>query len=141
MNKRDFVAGSLAAVVATPTRAQSSTGDAERATLTGLLSRTQRLPDLVERPGADAFEAYVGERFAVIGGAGTGEQLVVAAVVRVTRCRATEQFTVSFAPAVPGRAPAAADGIRLLMHATGQRLALHLERGRAGYDARFNLLI
>jgi hypothetical protein len=140
MNKREFVAGGMAAVVAAPTLAQSSTGDAERATLSGLLSRTQRLPDLVERPGADAFEAYVGERFAVIGGAGTGEQLVVAAVVRVTRCRATEQFTVSFAPAVPGSAPAAADGIRLLMHATGQRLALHLERGRTGYDARFNLL-
>ena len=140
MNKREFVAGSLAAVVAAPTRAQSSTGEAERAALSGLLSRTQRLPDLVERPGADAFEAYIGERFAVVGGVGTGEQLVVATVERVARCAATEQFTVSFAPAVPGSAPAAADGIRLLMHATGQRLALHLERGRAGYDARFNLL-
>ena len=70
MNKREFVAGGMAAVVAAPTLAQSSTGDAERTTLSGLLSRTQRLPDLVERPGADAFEAYVGERFTVVGGVG-----------------------------------------------------------------------
>jgi len=140
MNKREFVAGGVAAVVATPVLAQSSTGDAERVTLSGLLSRTQRLPDLVEHPGADAFEAYVGERFAVVGGVGTGEQLVVATVERVARCPATEQFTVLFASAVPDSAPAAADGIRLLMHATGQRLALHLERSRTGYDARFNLL-
>ena len=140
MNKREFVAGGVAAVVATPVLAQSSTGDAERVTLSGLLSRTQRLPDLVEHPGADAFEAYVGERFAVVGGVGTGEQLVVATVERVARCPATEQFTVSFASAVPDNAPVAADGIRLLMHATGQRLALHLERSRTGYDARFNLL-
>ena len=140
MNKREFVAGGVAAVVATPVLAQSSTGDAERVTLSGLLSRTQRLPDLVEHPGADAFEAYVGERFAVVGGVGTGEQLVVATVERVARCPTTEQFTVSFASAVPDNAPVAADGIRLLMHATGQRLALHLERSRTGYDARFNLL-
>ena len=140
MNKREFVAGGVAAVVAAPTLAQPSAGDGDRVTLGGLLTRTQRLPDLVERPSADAFEAYVGEHFAVVGGAGTGEQLVVTAVERVARCRATEQFNVSFAPAASGSAPAAADGVRLLMHTTGQRLALHLERSRTGYDARFNLL-
>ena len=71
---------------------------------------------------------------------GAGEQLVVAAVERVARCPATEQFTVAFAPAATAGALAATDGVRVLMHATGQRLALHLERSRTGYDARFNLL-
>ena len=140
MNKREFVAGGMAAVVAAPTLAQPSGGADAHAPLRGLLSRTQRLPDLIERPGADAFEAYVGERFAVVDGAGAGAQLVVAAVERVARCRATEQFTVAFAPANPGAALAATDGVRVLMHATGQRVALHLEQSRTGYAARFNLL-
>ena len=138
MNKREFVAGGVVAVVAAPALAQPTDGGVGRASLHGLLTRTQRLPDLVERAGADAFEAYVGERFAVVAGAGAGEQLVVKAVDRVARCAATEQFDVTFE--TPG-APAAADGVRLLAHATGQRLALHLERGQHGYTARFNLLV
>jgi len=143
MNKRDFVTGGVAAVVAAPTLAQaaSTDTDADLPTLRALLTRTQRLPDLLERPGADAFEAYVGERFAVVGGASAAEDLVMTGVTRVARCRATEQFTVSFAPAGSGIKPAAADGTRLLTHSTGQRLALHLERSRDGYDARFNLLL
>jgi hypothetical protein len=137
MNKREFVAGGVAAVVAAPALAQSADGGAARAPLHGLLTRTHRLPDLVERAGADAFDAYVGERFAVVAGAGAGEQLVVKAVRRVARCAATEQFDVAFEAL---GTPAAGDGVRLLAHATGQRLALHLERGQRGYTARFNLL-
>ena len=137
MNKREFVAGGMVAVVAAPGRAQSADAGTERAPLRGLLTRTQRLPDLVERAGAEAFEAYVGQSFEVVAGAGAGERLVVKAVERVARCPATEQFDVAFETAGP---PAAADGVRLLQHATGQRLALHLERGRDGYTARFNLL-
>ena len=137
MNKREFVAGGMVAVVAAPALARTADGAAERAPLRGLLTRTERLPDLVERAGADVFEAYLGERFAVVGGLGAGEQLVVQAVERVARCAATEQFDVAFGTA---GTPAAADGVRLLMHGTGQRLALHLERGRDGYTARFNLL-
>ena len=137
MNKREFVAGGVVAVVAAPALAQADDGAAGRAPLRGLLTRIQRLPDLVEHARADVFEAYIGERFAVVGGPGAGEQLVVRAVERVARCAATEQFDVAFETAGP---PAAADGVRLLMHGTGQRLALHLERGRDGYTARFNLL-
>ena len=137
MNKREFVTGGVVAVVAAPSLAQAVDGAPERAPLLDLLMRTQRLPDLVEQPGADLFDAYIGERFAVIGGAGTGEQLVVRAVERVARCPSTEQFNVAFETI---GAPAAADGVRLLMHATGQRLALHLERAQSGYTARFNLL-
>ncbi len=137
MNKREFVAGGMAAVVAAPVLAQPADGASARAPLQGLLTRTQRLPDLVARPGADAFEAYVGERFAVIGGAGSGERMIVRAVERVARCAATEQFNVVFETA---GAPAAADGVRLLAHDTGQRLALHLEGSAGGYTARFNLL-
>ncbi len=137
MNKREFVAGGMVAVVAAPTLAQPAGGGAERAPLRGLLTRTERLPDLVERAGADAFEAYIGERFAVVGGAGAGEHLVVRAVERVARCAVTEQFDVAFDTV---GTPAAADGTRLLQHATGQRLALHLERRQDGYTARFNLL-
>ena len=137
MNKREFVAGGMVAAVAAPSLAQPA-GNAGRAPLRGLLSRTQRLPDLVDRPGADVFEAYVGERFAVVGGPGTGEQLVVKAVERIGRCQATEQFNVSFETAAE---PLAADGVRALLHATGQRLALHLERHPQGYTARFNLLV
>jgi hypothetical protein len=140
MNKREFVAGGMAAVVAAPTLARAPTDTAGPAPWRGLLARTQRLPDLVERPGADAFEAYVGERFTVVGGTGAGAQLVVSAVERVAGCRSTEQFTVVFAPAASGPAAAHADGVRVLMHPTGQRLALHLERTRTGYEARFNLL-
>ncbi len=107
-----------------------------------LMTRTRRLPDLAERAGADAFEAYVGERFDVVAGAGagSGQQLVVESVERVSRCPATEQFNVAFAPARPGGPLDGADGVRLLRHATGQRLALHLERSQDGYAARFNLL-
>jgi hypothetical protein len=141
MNKREFVAGGMAAVVAVPTLAQATEADAGRATLRALLTRTQRLPDLAERTSADAFEAYVGERFAVIGGAGAGEELIVSGVTRVARCRATEQFTVSFASPNAGASRAATDGTRLLTHATGQRVMLHLEHSRDGYDARFNLLV
>ena len=138
MNKREFVAGGMAAVVAAPALAQAADGGVECASLQQLLTRTQRLPDLVERAGADAFEAYVGERFYIAAGAGSGERLTISAVERVARCRSTEQFNVTFARAhamAPG-----VDGVRLLVHGTGQRLALHLEGDAAGYTARFNLL-
>ncbi len=135
MNKREFVAGGVAAVVGAPVLARD---EAPPASLQHLLTRTQRLPDLAEHAGADAFEAYVGERFAVASGAGSGEELVLAGVERVARCRHTEQFDVSFMRA--GSGGSGVDGVRLLAHATGQRLALHLEAGSGGYVARFNLL-
>jgi hypothetical protein len=141
MNKRDFVAGGMAAAVAAPVLARDAADPAPHAPLRGLLTRTARLPDLAERAGADTFEAYVGERFAVVGGPGTGERLVVAAVERVARCAATEQFNVSFATARPVDASCAVDGVRLLAHGTGQRVALHLESASGGYTARFNLLV
>ena len=141
MNKREFVAGGMAAVVAAPTLAQAAAADGARAPLRGLLTRTARLPDLAERASADTFEAYVGERFAVIGGAGAGASLLVAAVERVARCPATEQFNVRFAPADEPAGLAATDGVRLLEHGSGQRLALHLEHGQDAYTARFNLLV
>ena len=141
MNKREFVAGGMAAVVAAPTLAQAAAADGARAPLRGLLTRTARLPDLAERASADTFEAYVGQRFAVVGGAGAGASLVVAAVERVARCPATEQFNVKFASVDGPAALASADGVRLLEHGTGQRVALHLARDPDGYTARFNLLV
>ena len=140
MNKREFVATGVAAVVAAPALAQAADATTERAPLGALLGRTRRLPDLVERASADAFEAYVGQRFEVVGGTGVGEQWLLAGVDRVKRCAVTEQFTVSFTPAAAGAALADTDGVRILAHATGQRLALHLERSRSGADARFSLL-
>ena len=138
MNKREFVAGGMAAVVAAPALAQADAAGG-RASLQHLLTRTQRLPDLAEHAGADAFEAYVGERFDIAAGAGSGERLAIAAVERVARCRSTEQFNVRFARVDAVPAPGA-DGVRVLLHGTGQRLALHLEPDSGGYTARFNLL-
>jgi hypothetical protein len=140
MNKREFVAGGMAAMVAAPALAQAERAPAH-APLQGLLARTRRLPDLVEWTGADAFEAYVGEQFDIAAGPGSGERLAVAAVERVARCRSTEQFNVVFArvgPAAPG--VPGVDGVRALVHGTGQRQSLHLEPAAAGYTARFNLL-
>ena len=140
MNKREFVAGGMAAAMAAPALARPAEGRPGGAPLRELATRTQRLPDLADVAGADAFEAYVGERFDIVGGEGTGLQLVVSGVERVARCRATEQFNVGFAAALPGGALPDADGVRLLRHATGQRVALHLQRSPDGYAARFNLL-
>ena len=141
MNKREFVAGGMAAMVAAPVLAQESGDPAGRQSLQRLLMRTQRLPDLAERPGAEVFESYIGERFQVAAGAGSGEELIVTAVERVAQCGATEQFNVAFTRVLASRAQAATmDGVRLLAHDTGQRLALHLEYGATGYTARFNLL-
>jgi len=141
MNKREFVAGGIAALAGAPVLAQDSDAAVGRRPLERLLARTRRLPDLAERPGAEAFEAYVGERFQVAAGAGSGEALIVTAVERVARCPDTEQFNVAFTRVLASHAPAAAqDGVRLLAHDTGQRLALHLEYGATGYTARFNLL-
>ena len=141
MNKREFVAGGMAAMVAAPVLAQESGDPAGRQALQRLLMRTQRLPDLAERPGAEVFESYIGERFQVAAGAGSGEELIVTAVERVAQCGATEQFNVAFTRVLASRAQAATmDGVRLLAHDTGQRLALHLEYGATGYTARFNLL-
>ena len=140
MNKRDFMTAGVAAVVAAPALAQSVDAPAASGGLQALLTRTQRLPDLAERAGADTFEAYVGERFDVVAGAGSGQALTLQSVRRVARCRRTEQFDLAFAPLDAGPAAPAVDGVRVLAHATGQRLALHLEHGPAGYAARFNLL-
>jgi hypothetical protein len=141
MNKREFVASGVAAVVAAPVLGQAVDGTVPRASLQGLLARIRRLPDLAERAGADAFSAYVGERFSVAAGPGAGEQLLVTAVDRLAGGPATEQFDVRFVRiTASGMAAAAGDGVRLLAHATGQRIALHLERGADGYAARFNLL-
>jgi hypothetical protein len=139
MNKREFMAGGVAAAVAAPVLARPAEVRPGSG-LRELMTRTQRLPDLAEQAGADAFEAYVGERFDIVAGAGVGQQLVVVSVERLARCHATEQFNVTFAPALPGGPLAEADGVRLLRHATGQRLFLNLERSREGYEARFNLL-
>ena len=139
MNKREFMAGGVAAVVAAPALADVGDGVPAHASLQRLLTRTQRLPDLSGHAGADVFEAYVGECFDIAAGAGSGERLVVAAVDRVARCRSTEQFDVRFARA-EAAAPAGVDGVRVLLHATGQRVMLHLEPTAGGYAARFNLL-
>ncbi len=138
MNKREFVAGGMASVVAAPALAQSADASTAPGPLRALLTRTQRLPDLAEQAGADTFAAYVGERFEVVAGAGSGQSLTLASVERVARCAFTEQFNVAFA--ADGAALPAADGVRVLAHATGQRLALHLDHGPAGPVARFNLL-
>jgi hypothetical protein len=138
MNKREFVAGGIGTVVAAPMLAQAAPSAGERASLRTLLSRTQRRPDLVDRPAADSFDAYVGERFTVVAGAGLGGDLVLTVVERVARCASTEQFTLRFA--ADAAAPAS-DGLRTLAHATGQRLMLHLERSSSGYDAVFNLRV
>ena len=137
MNKREFVTGGMAAVVAAPTLAQAGEAPAVPGALRSLLTRTQRLPDLAEQAGADTFEAYVGERFEVVAGPEAGQVLVLQSVERVARCAHTEQFNVVFAPVAAAPAP---DGVRVLAHATGQRLALHLEHGAATRTARFNLL-
>ena len=139
MNKRAIVAGALAAVIAGPTLARPA-DLGPGAGLRELMTRSQRLPDLADQAGADAFEAYIGERFDIVAGAGTGQQLVVVSVERLARCRATEQFNVTFAPALPGGPLADADGMRLLRHATGRRVFLNLERRQDGYAARFNPL-
>ncbi len=134
MNKREFVAGGVGAIVAAPLRARTAPGAAAPASLQALMERTQRLPDLVEAASAATFEAYIGERFSIIAGPDTGAELVVSGVERVARCASTEQFTVSFLGAD------VADGVQTLAHATGQRLTLHLEPTRSGCEARFNLL-
>lgn len=142
MNKREFVAGSVGAVVGGTALAATGPAtpmDTSRGSLARLLERTQRLPDLVERPGAAAFDAYVGERFTIVGGAANGTALTLQSVRRVARCSATEQFDVSFAAThADGAVPRT--GLRLLEHATGQRLVLNLEGQPEGYVARFNLL-
>ena len=142
MNKREFVAGSVGAVLggqalAAPSTVDDGAGHASPGLLRG---RTQRLPDLVERASAASFQAYVGERFTIVGGSGNDAGLVLRSVRDVARCSATEQFDVSFA-ATHGGATRPRDGVRLIEHATGQRLALHLEAVPDGYVARFNLLV
>ena len=136
MNKREFMAGGVAAVVAAPALARDAGGTP--APLQRLLTRTRRLPDLAQHAGADTFEAYLGEHFDIAHGPGAGERLALAAVDRVARCTRTEQFDVRFERL--DTAPQARDGVRELVHATGQRVALHLEAGATGYTARFNLL-
>ena len=83
MNKREFVAGGMAAAVAAPVLARPADLRPGGSGLRELMTRTQRLPDLAEQAGADAFEAYVGERFEIAAGPDAGERLAVAAVERV----------------------------------------------------------
>jgi len=141
MNKREFVAGGLAVAIVGPVLARPAELRPGAGALRDLMTRTQRLPDLAERPGADAFEAYVGERFDIIDGPGSGEQLVLESVERVSHGGSGERFNVVFVPALPGAALVDDDGVRVLRHATGQRVILHLERNPGGYAARFNLLV
>jgi hypothetical protein len=142
MNKREFVAASVGAVIGAPALAAPASGAVSHGTLGRLLERTRRLPDLVEHVGAASFQAYVGERFTIVGGPGSGAVLTLRSVREIRRCDTTEQFDVSFAAAHDAgdvRQPPR-DGVRVIEHATGQRLALHLEHLPDGYAARFNLL-
>lgn len=132
MNKREFIAGSVGAVVGANALAQPVREAAARP-VENPLARTRRRPDLATTPGAAAFEAYVGERFAIAG----ESALVLRAVDQRARCKSTEQFRLAFAQA--GDAPRSA-GTRVLQHASGQRIALHLEPSDDGYAAHFNLL-
>jgi hypothetical protein len=139
MNKRDFLKGSAGAALASAAVASSAAPAAAAGTdaagpSTGRwLGRTERHPDLMAAPCADRFEAYVGEVFATVGGV-----LRVAAVTRKPGGPGLEQFDVRF-EAVDGTLPAA--GIASLAHASGQRLALHLQPadGRTAV-AHFSLL-
>ncbi len=142
MNKREFVAGSVGAVIggqALAAPAPAADDAPSRRTLGRLLDPSRRLPDLVEQPGAAAFQAYVGERFTIVGGAGSGASLVLREVRPLRRCSATEQFDIAFAASHDAGAPPR-DGVRLIEHTSGQRLALLLEALPDGYAARFNLL-
>jgi hypothetical protein len=141
MNKREFVAGGvgvLGAAAVAPSVSAHEAVEAAGSTRTSWLVRTRERPDLAEQAGADAFEAYVGERFTVVEGASRGSALVLRGVTRVARCPATEQFDVTFASEAGVAAPS---GLVVLEHATGQRLPLHLEASAAGAAARFNLLV
>ncbi|MGN6528996.1 MAG: DUF6916 family protein [Burkholderiaceae bacterium] len=141
MNKREFVAGSvgmLGAAAVVPSASAREAVEAAAPARASWLVRTRERPDLAEHAGADAFEAYVGERFTVADGAARGSALVLRGVARVARCAATEQFDVEFAPEAGAGAPS---GLVVLEHATGQRLPLHLEATATGAAARFNLLV
>ena len=137
MNKRDFMAAGLALAAASPVLARPADPRPADGALRELTARARRLPDLAERPGADAFEAYVGERFDIVAGPGSGQQLILDSVERGP---ASERFDVVFVPALPGDVLAEADGVRVLRHATGQRVVLRLHRSAAGYAARFELI-
>ena len=147
MNKREFVTGAVGAVGAAaiaPALAAgaSSPGPAQAAGQDAAPphrpARQRRLPDLLDRAGADTFEAYVGERFTVVDGESRGAAVVLRAVDRVARCASTEQFDLAFVDA--SDAVALRPGLHLLEHVTGQRLALRLDESPAGYAAHFNLL-
>jgi hypothetical protein len=138
MNKRDFLLGTASSALATAalaapadaTAAVSSTSTST--TGAGWLGRTQRQPDLAAAR-ADRFEPYVGETFAT-----RDATLRLAAVTRQPGCARTEQFSLRF-DTVEGATPAT--GTHVLEHATGQRLALHLEAVETGASAHFSLLV
>ncbi len=143
MNKRDFLFSGAGAALATaalaaPEAAQAAAQGARATPATDAapgaawLGRTQRHPDLAA-PSADRFEAYVGQAFAC----GDTPLLLTAVTRQPTSCARTAQFSVHFRAAA-GALPAT--GLHVLQHASGQRLALHLEAGAASADAHFSLM-
>lgn len=114
INKRDFLKGGATAVVAT-------------AGSTAALAAVR--PSLGERAGAASWRAHIGQRFEV-----DGHAVTLQAVEPVPSAQAGEQFSLSFAGALP---PGVGDSLHRLTQGGSDFLALYLARTRDGLRADF----
>ena len=144
MNKRSFLVGAAGALVASqaPAFARASAPLSSSLTLSPTSSLTlSPTAALGEAPGLREWQAYVQQRFALVGGG----SLRLGHIELRDACHsggsACEQFVLGFDN--PGGRPVTA-GIHTLRHANGQRASIYLEPTTRGEQqtlrAVFNLL-
>ena len=144
MNKRSFLVGAAGALVASqvPAFARASAPLSSSLTLSPTSSLTSSpTASLGEAPGLREWQAYVQQRFALVGGG----SLRLGHIEMHDDCHsggsACEQFVLGFDN--PGGHPVSA-GIHTLRHANGQRASIYLEPTTRGEQqtlrAVFNLL-
>ena len=114
MNKRDFLRGGAAVVVA-------SAGSAAAVAATR--------PSLSEHAGLASWQAHLGQAFEV-----DGHAVTLQAVDAPAHCQAVEQFSLAFAGALP---PELGDGLHTVSRAGSGALQLYLARTPGGLRADF----
>ena len=137
MNKREFILGGCATLLAGGAVAGERPAQAPRDATT---KRLRRLPELASGVGAEEWRAYLDHVFRV---GATPRKLILQAVRDDPSSASLRQFTLVFADR-NGAQPLAA-GTHWLVHPSRQRLVLYLEpagrvRSLASYRAQFSLL-
>lgn len=137
MNKREFLASTLALAGSELALGNASAAPAMQGSSAGLGGR---LPPVDDGHGLARWQRYVGQSFTVDSGEASSRVNLEAVDVHALSSAQVEQFSLRFAMKSSRALPSGTYSVR---HDSGQRFALTLDASpdQTGYQAHFSLLV